>query len=119
MSTIIEVAEEIASGDYADQFPVDVFQTGSGHLDEHEPERGDRQVASERLGRRIGPNDEVNTAQSSNDTFPSASTSRRPSASPMASSRHWSISQATLRSKATEFADVVKSGAPTSWTQRR
>jgi len=69
---IRQAADEIVAGDMVDQFPVDVFQTGSGtstnmNLNEVIADR-----ASELLGEPVHPNDHVNASQSSNDTFPSA-----------------------------------------------
>lgn len=78
-SAIVQAAEEIITGAYADQFPVDVFQAGAGtscnmNLNEVIANR-----ALEILGRKrgdyvfISPNDHVNLAQSTNDTYPTAS----------------------------------------------
>jgi len=65
-SKIAEAAEEVASGAHDDQFPVDVFQTGSG--------TSTNMNANEVLAALSGahPNDDVNYGQSSNDVFPSA-----------------------------------------------
>jgi len=53
-----------------DQFPIDVYQTGFGHVVEHERERSARPaLASEKLGKPVHPNDHVNASQSSNDVF--------------------------------------------------
>ena len=65
-------AEEVESGRWDDQFPVDVFQTGSGTSSNMNMNEVLAHLAGERLGRRIGPNDEPNASQSSNDVFPSA-----------------------------------------------
>jgi fumarate hydratase class II len=65
-------AEEVADGAHADQFPVDVFQTGSGTSTNMNVNEVVAALASRRLGRRVHPNDEVNASQSSNDTFPTA-----------------------------------------------
>ncbi len=65
-------ASEVAAGEHDDQFPVDVFQTGSGtstNMNANEVIAG---LASERLGEAVHPNDHVNASQSSNDVFPSA-----------------------------------------------
>ena len=71
-------AREIAEGGLAEQFPVDVFQTGSGtssntNINEVIANRAS-QMVGERIGSRIPihPNDDVNMSQSSNDTFPTA-----------------------------------------------
>ena len=67
-----EAASEVAQGHWDDQFPLDVFQTGSGtsiHMNANE-------VIAELAGRQLGypvhPNDHVNRGQSSNDVIPSA-----------------------------------------------
>jgi len=67
-----EAAAEVADGKWDSQFPVDVFQTGSGTSSNMNMNEVLATLASERLGRRVHPNDEVNASQSSNDTFPSA-----------------------------------------------
>ena len=73
-SAIAAAADEVADGAYDDQFPIDVFQTGSGTSIEHEHERGARAPGVGAPGRAgaVHPNDQVNVSQSSNDVFPSA-----------------------------------------------
>ena len=63
---IAEAADAVATGQHPDQFPVDVFQTGSGTS----TNMNVNEVLSTLSGTH--PNDEVNASQSSNDTFPSA-----------------------------------------------
>jgi fumarate hydratase class II len=65
-------AAEVASGAWADQFPVDVFQTGSGTSTNMNVNEVVAHRASELLGEPVHPNDHVNASQSSNDTFPAA-----------------------------------------------
>ena len=70
---ICTVCDEILAGDHADQFPLKVWQTGSGtqsnmNVNEVIANRGNL-IAGERL---LHPNDTVNRSQSSNDTFPTA-----------------------------------------------
>ena len=60
------------TGQWDDQFPVDVFQTGSGTSTNMNMNEVIANLAAERLGRPVHPNDEVNASQSSNDVFPSA-----------------------------------------------
>jgi aspartate ammonia-lyase len=76
---IVTAAEEVLAGKFADQFPVDIYQAGAGtsfHMNVNEVIAN---RALEILGRSRGdyeflsPNDHVNLAQSSNDTFPTAS----------------------------------------------
>jgi fumarate hydratase class II len=69
---IAAVADEVASGQWDDQFPVDVYQTGSGTSSNMNMNEVLANLASERLGDKVHPNDDVNASQSSNDVFPSA-----------------------------------------------
>ncbi|MDD1669107.1 MAG: aspartate ammonia-lyase [Methanomicrobiales archaeon] len=76
---IAAAAAEIAAGELADQFPVDVFQAGAGTSFNMNVNEVIANRALEILGRPRGdygflsPNDQVNLSQSSNDTFPTAS----------------------------------------------
>src|SRR5690242_2822022 len=65
-------AEEVARGDWDAEFPIDVFQTGSGTSSNMNANEVLATLAAERLGAPVHPNDHVNASQSSNDTFPSA-----------------------------------------------
>ena len=69
---VAAAAEEVAAGGYDDQFPIDVFQTGSGTSTNMNVNEVVATLASRRLGRTVHPNDEVNASQSSNDTVPTA-----------------------------------------------
>ncbi len=74
---IIKAAEEVIAGQWEDQFPVDIFQTGSGTSSNMNSNEVIANRAAQLLGRPIGskvvhPNDHVNLGQSSNDVFPSA-----------------------------------------------
>ena len=71
-ASIRRAAEEILAGEMADQFPVDVFQTGSGTSTNMNVNEVLAHRASELLTATVHPNDHVNASQSSNDTFPSA-----------------------------------------------
>jgi fumarate hydratase class II len=69
---IIAACQAIIVGDHADQFPVDVYQTGSGtstNMNVNEVVAG---IAGKQLGRAVHPNDHVNLGQSSNDVIPTA-----------------------------------------------
>jgi fumarate hydratase class II len=97
-------AGEVASGAHDDQFPIDVFQTGSG--------TSSNMNANEVIGRLADahPNDAVNASQSSNDVFPTAihvaaATAIVADLLPALQTLHDS-----LAAKATEFAGLVKSG---------
>jgi fumarate hydratase class II len=71
---IRRAAEEVAKGRHDDQFPVDVFQTGSGTSSNMNANEVIATLASRRLGEgaSVHPNDQVNASQSSNDVFPTA-----------------------------------------------
>jgi fumarate hydratase class II len=69
---IAEAALEVAQGRHDDQFPVDVFQTGSGTSTNMNANEVIAALAARRLGRPVHPNDDVNRGQSSNDTVPTA-----------------------------------------------
>src|SRR5690349_2278244 len=71
-TAIHDSAAEVAKGRWDDHFPVDVFQTGSGTSTNMNMNEVIANLATERLGRQVHPNDEVNASQSSNDVFPSA-----------------------------------------------
>jgi fumarate hydratase, class II len=70
-AAIIQAATEIASGEFAAQFPVDVFQTGSGTSSNMNVNEVIVQLAA-RAGIRLHANDHVNLGQSSNDCVPAA-----------------------------------------------
>ena len=109
-AAIGEAAGEIASGRHADQFPIDVFQTGSGTSTNMNMNEVLAQLAGERLGRPVSPNDEVNASQSSNDTFPAAihlATVREIGADLVPALGQLA---AALRRKGGEFAELVKAG---------
>ncbi len=69
---ISDAAAAVARGEHDDQFPVDVFQTGSGTSSNMNANEVIAALASRSLGRKVHPNDDVNASQSSNDVFPSA-----------------------------------------------
>jgi fumarate hydratase class II len=103
---VAAAGDAIAEGEHDDQFPVDVFQTGSGTSSNMNA----NEVMANLAGGETHPNDHVNMGQSSNDVFPSAvhlaaldETTRDllPAMDELASA---------LERKAEEFADVVKAG---------
>ena len=77
-NAIVEAATEVASGNFDDQFVVDIFQTGSGTSTNMNANEVISNRAIEILGGELGsrnpvhPNDHVNTGQSSNDVIPTA-----------------------------------------------
>jgi len=73
MATAIERASaQVAAGSHDDQFPIDVFQTGSGTSSNMNANEVIASLASRALGKPVHANDHVNASQSSNDVFPSA-----------------------------------------------
>ena len=75
--SIVEAADEVIAGEHDDQFPVDVFQTGSGtssnmNANEVIANRATEIYGAELGTREIHPNDHVNYGQSSNDVIPTA-----------------------------------------------
>ncbi|MGC5029163.1 class II fumarate hydratase [Micromonospora sp. DT229] len=109
-ASIAAAAAHVADGGYDDQFPIDVFQTGSGTSSNMNTNEVIATLASRELGRDVHPNDHVNASQSSNDVFPS--------------SIHLAATEAVARdllpaldhlagaleAKAGEFETVVKAG---------
>ncbi|WTW95305.1 class II fumarate hydratase [Streptomycetaceae bacterium NBC_01309] len=109
-AAIEEAAAEVVAGRWNDQFPVDVFQTGSGTSSNMNMNEVLATLASERLGLDVHPNDHVNASQSSNDTFPSSihvAATAAVTRDLIPALVHLS---GALGRKAAEFADVVKSG---------
>jgi fumarate hydratase class II len=105
-----EAAREVADGRWNDQFPIDVFQTGSGTSSNMNANEVVATLAEERLGRPVHPNDHVNASQSSNDVFPSSIHIAATGAvvnELIPALRHL---RDALARKADEFATVVKSG---------
>src|SRR3954466_11477996 len=103
---IADAADQVAHGEHDDQFPIDVFQTGSGTSSNMNA----NEVIAALAGEGVHPNDHVNMGQSSNDVFPSpvhlaalaeASDKLLPGLEGLASS---------LAAKGEEFADLVKAG---------
>jgi len=107
---IATAADEVAGGRWDDQFPVDVFQTGSGTSSNMNMNEVLASRAGELLGRAVHPNDEVNASQSSNDVFPSAI--RLAAVSSVAADLAPALAHlaAALRAKSAQTAGVVKAG---------
>ncbi|MFE6865717.1 class II fumarate hydratase [Kitasatospora sp. NPDC057692] len=109
-AAIASAAEEVAAGRWDAEFPVDVFQTGSGTSSNMNTNEVIATLAAERLGRPVHPNDHVNASQSSNDVFPSSihiAATAAVSHELIPALEH--LAEA-LERKAVEFADVVKAG---------
>ncbi|MFG2193096.1 class II fumarate hydratase [Streptomyces sp. NPDC048639] len=109
-TAIQEAAAEVAGGAWDDQFPVDVFQTGSGTSSNMNTNEVVATLASERLGSPVHPNDHVNASQSSNDVFPSSVHIAATAAVTHDLIPALEHLAASLERKAAEFAEVVKSG---------
>jgi fumarate hydratase class II len=69
---IAAAADEVVSGAHNGDFPIDVYQTGSGTSSNMNMNEVLATLASRRLGRPVHPNDQVNASQSSNDVFPTS-----------------------------------------------
>jgi fumarate hydratase class II len=107
---IQKAALSVAEGDHDQHFPVDVFQTGSGTSSNMNANEVISNLATEKLGSEVHPNDHVNMSQSSNDVIPtcvhvSAAIAIQNKLIPALA--HLSK---TLESKAEETRDVVKTG---------
>ena len=70
--SVVVAADELIAGRYHDQFPVDVYQTGSGTSSNMNMNEVLAHLATEALGKPVHPNDHVNASQSSNDVFPTS-----------------------------------------------
>jgi fumarate hydratase, class II len=109
-AAIQEAALKVAAGAYDDQFPVDVFQTGSGTSSNMNANEVIASLASAALGAAVHPNDQVNMSQSSNDVVPTAihvsaalllQRQLQPALEQL---------QKVLGERASEFAGIVKTG---------
>ena len=107
---IAAAADRIANGEFDDQFPVDVFQTGSGTSSNMNA----NEVIAALAGEKVHPNDDVNMGQSTNDVFPSAV--HLAALGEIVYDLLPSLDQLarTVEAKAAEFDDVVKAGR-THW----
>ena len=103
---VARAGDEVAAGQHDDQFPIDVFQTGSGTSSNMNA----NEVIASLAGEGVHANDHVNMGQSSNDVFPSAvhlaavdstQTDLLPALQNLA---------ASLTQKSQEFSDLVKAG---------
>src|SRR5207248_2427911 len=107
---IEEAAAEVAAGAWDEHFPVDVFQTGSGTSSNMNANEVLANLATERLGQTVHPNDHVNASQSSNDVYPSAI--HLAATDLIVHDLIPALEQLAkgLRKKQRQFKDVVKSG---------
>ncbi len=107
---VIKAADQLIAGEHHDQFPIDVYQTGSGTSSNMNMNEVLAKLATDAVGKPVHPNDIVNASQSSNDVFPT--------------SVHLAVTAAllqdlipaldhlarSLETKAAAWQDVVKSG---------
>jgi fumarate hydratase class II len=100
----------VIAGGWDAHFPVDVFQTGSGTSSNMNTNEVVAELAAERLGRPVHPNDHVNASQSSNDVFPASIHVATTQAVHAALLPALETLASALEAKAAELADVVKSG---------
>ncbi|POE23507.1 fumarate hydratase, class II [Pectobacterium odoriferum] len=115
-NAIIQAADEVLAGKHAGEFPLAIWQTGSGtqsnmNMNEVLANRASELLGGERGNNRlVHPNDDVNKSQSSNDVFPTA----MHVAAVVAINEHLlpelKALHATLASKAEQFKDIVKIG---------
>jgi fumarate hydratase class II len=108
--SVATAAAHVADGGYDDQFPIDVFQTGSGTSSNMNTNEVIATLASRELGRPVHPNDHVNASQSSNDVFPSSihlAATEAVTANLIPALDHLA---AALTAKANDWSEVVKSG---------
>ncbi|MDK4242670.1 class II fumarate hydratase [Corynebacterium pseudodiphtheriticum] len=106
---IIAAAKEIAEGKYDDEFPIDVFQTGSGTSSNMNTNEVIASLAKQ-AGTEVHPNDDVNMGQSSNDTFPTATHVAATEAAVKDLIPGLQQLHDSLLNKAKAWKDVVKSG---------
>jgi len=113
---IMQAADEVLEGKHPDEFPLAVWQTGSGtqsnmNINEVLANRGSELMGGERgEGRKLHPNDDVNMGQSSNDMFPTAmhvAAALAVAKSVLPALAHL---RGTLEQKSRAFADIVKIG---------
>jgi fumarate hydratase class II len=115
-NAIVEAADEVLAGRHPDEFPLAVWQTGSGtqsnmNMNEVLANRGSELMGGARgEGRLLHPNDQVNLGQSSNDIFPTAMHVAAALATAQGVLPSLAQLRATLADKATRFSDIVKIG---------
>jgi fumarate hydratase class II len=115
-AAIVAAADEVLAGKWPDEFPLSVWQTGSGtqtnmNLNEVLANRASELLGGPRgEGRAVHPNDHVNRGQSSNDVFPTAMNLAAVEALQSRVLPSLARLRATLEGKSREFADIVKIG---------
>lgn len=115
-NAIIEAADEVLAGNHPDEFPLAIWQTGSGTQSNMNMNEVLANRASEILGgvrgmeRKVHPNDDVNKSQSSNDVFPTAMHVAAVIAVREQLIPQLNVLKETLQGKAEAFKDIVKIG---------
>ena len=115
-AAIVDAADEVIAGEHADQFPLSLWQSGSGTQTNMNVNEVLANRASDLLGRQPGenrkvhPNDEVNRGQSTNDVFPSAINIALALALRQRLLPALAQLRQTLSSKADEFSTIIKIG---------
>jgi fumarate hydratase class II len=113
---IIAAADEVIAGDLDAEFPLVVWQTGSGtqtnmNVNEVIANRASEAMGGERgMGRKVHPNDQVNMGQSSNDVFPTAMHVAAVTALRARLIPSLGVLRSTLAQKAETFKDIIKIG---------
>src|ERR1700759_2917477 len=103
---IAGAADRVAAGEFDDQFPIDVFQTGSGTSSNMNA----NEVIANLAGEGVHPNDHVNMGQSSNDVFPSAVHLAALQEATDDLLPALAALEGSFSARAKEFHDIVKSG---------
>jgi fumarate hydratase class II len=107
---IAEASQAVADGAHDDEFPIDVYQTGSGTSSNTNANEVIAHLAGERLGAKVHPNDQVNAGQSSNDNVPTALQLAAAIAIQEDLLPALEVLRAALAVKAAELHDVIKTG---------
>jgi fumarate hydratase, class II len=103
---VAAAADRVAAGEFDDQFPIDVFQTGSGTS----TNMNANEVIANLAGEGVHPNDHVNMGQSSNDVFPSAVHLAALQEATEELLPALAALEGSFAARAEEFHDIVKSG---------
>jgi fumarate hydratase class II len=109
-AAVAQAADDIADGRHGEQFPVDVYQTGSGTSTNMNVNEVVAALAHRASGLEVHPNDHVNVGQSSNDTVPTAVHLACTRAVVETTLPGLAMLHDALRAKAAELADVVTAG---------
>lgn len=114
-NAIVTAADEILSGKWDDQFPLVVWQTGSGtqsnmNVNEVIAHRANQLLEEQGSEERVHPNDDVNKSQSSNDTFPTALHIAAVEIVENYLMPRLQLLKATLKEKSEKFNDIIKIG---------